>query len=94
MYENIQVKILGWFLRGLRFQVLIRFDHVSSILYQQGSDIYTYTLYINFCSQSCTNILRIFIKNSAPHGKIESLRLSDTLKLSSKQKKLQKEMHL
>ena len=41
-----------------------------------------------FCSQNCTNILGILTKNSAPQWKIESLRLSDTLKLSSKQKEL------
>ena len=48
----------------------------------------------NFCSQSCTNTLGILTENSVPHRKIESLRLSDTLKPSSKQTKLQKEMHL
>ena len=48
----------------------------------------------NFYSQSCTNILRILTKNSAPQGKIESLRLSDTLKLSTKKTKRQKEMYL
>ena len=45
---------------------------------------------INFCSQSCTNILT---KCSAPHGWIRSLKLSDSLKLSSKQTELQMGMY-
>ena len=39
MYETIQVKILGWFLRAVGFKVLIRFNHVSSVSYQQGGYI-------------------------------------------------------
>ena len=42
-----------------------------------------------FFSQSCTNILETLTENSAPQAKIESSGLLDTLKLSSKQKKLQ-----
>ena len=40
MYETTQVKILGWFLRTLGFEVLIRFNHVSCVLYQQWGFIY------------------------------------------------------
>ena len=77
---------------------------MSCVLYQQRLYIYRVVASFfpigglksqrNVCPQSCTNILRILTKNSAPQGKIESLRLSDTLKLSAKQAKLQKEMHL
>ena len=98
IYETMQVKILGWFVRVLGFKVLIRFNHVSCVSYQQGGYIYRAVASFfpitrlkaqkNFCSQNCTNILGILTKNSAPQWKIESLRLSDTLKLSSKQTKL------
>ena len=100
MYETIQVKIRGWFLRALGFKALIRFNHVSCVSYQQGCYIYIHDRSIifpdkkvgvtkKFFSQSCTNILGALTKNSAPQGKIESLGLSDTLKLTSKQTKLQ-----
>ena len=47
-----------------------------------------------FCSQSFANIWENVTKNSAPQGKIRSLRLSIALKLGSKQTRLHKGMHL
>ena len=49
---------------------------------------------INFCSQICTYIWEIWTKNSALQWKIKSLKLSDALKLSPKETKLHKGMHL
>ena len=46
------------------------------------------TARVNVCSQSCTYIQENVTKNSAPQGKIRSLRLSIALKLGSKQKKI------
>ena len=48
----------------------------------------------NIWSQSFANIWENMIENSAPQGKIRSLRLSIALQLSSKQTKLHKRMHL
>ena len=45
-------------------------------------------------SQSCTNIWEILTKSSVPQRKNGSSRLSNALKLSSKQKKLHKAMYL
>ena len=47
-----------------------------------------------FYLKSSTNIYEILTKNSAPNGKIRSERLSDALKISSKQINLNKGMHL
>ena len=99
MYETIQVEIRGWLLRALGFKVSIRFNHVSCVSYQEGGYIYKHGRSIifpnkevevtkKFFSQCSTNILGILTKNSAPQRRVESLRFSDTLKLSSKQTKL------
>ena len=47
MCETIQVKIRGWFLRALGFKVLIRFNHISCVSYQQGGYIYKNVFPVN-----------------------------------------------
>ena len=48
----------------------------------------------NFCSLSWTNKEEILTKYSTPQVEIIGLKLSDALKLSSKQIQLQKGLHL